>query len=179
MVIDCAQPTISGVPQVFTPNATGAVTESFGPSDFIVPVTTSTPDENGLVYHEVQSGQTLWAIAIEYGVKINDIRAMNNLGETTEIFPGDKLLVRKDAPLPTATATLEVTAMPSDIFQTGTATSFPTATLPPADTPTILVEDLTGASRGGSVAGIGVGIALVAILFAGMLTWMGSRKANE
>ena len=179
MVIDCAQPTISGVPQVFTPNATGAVTESFGPSDFIVPVTTSTPDENGLVYHEVQSGQTLWAIAIEYGVKINDIRAMNNLGETTEIFPGDKLLVRKDAPLPTATATLEVTAMPSDIFQTGTATSFPTATLPPADTPTILIKDLTGASKGGSVAGIGVGIALVAILFAGMLTWMGSRKANK
>jgi len=29
------------------------------PSDFIVPIVTSTPDDGGLVFHEVQYGQTL------------------------------------------------------------------------------------------------------------------------
>ena len=105
MVIDCALPTTNGQPQEFTPGPNDPAVGTFAPSDFIVPIIASTPDENGLVYHEVQYGQSLWAIAIEYGVKIDEIRALNNLGTTTEIYQGDRLLVRKDAPPPPATVT--------------------------------------------------------------------------
>jgi uncharacterized protein YkwD len=55
--IDCARPATSRVPQAYTPDPDGTEPETFSSSDFIVPIITSTPDENGLVYHEVQYGQ--------------------------------------------------------------------------------------------------------------------------
>jgi uncharacterized protein YkwD len=136
-VIDCAQPTANGAQQAYTPDPNVAATESFSSSDFIVPVVTSTPDKNGLVYHEVQHGQTLWAIAIEYGVKIDEIRALNNLGATTEIYPEDKLLIRKDispSSVP-ATSTTASTKVPS--VQFSTVTGLPTLTLLPTETLTL------------------------------------------
>jgi len=174
LVIDCARPTTSGVPQVFTPNPDSSATESFAPSDFIVPITTSTPDENGLVYHEVQYGQTLWAIAIEYGIKIDEIRALNNLGPGTDIYQGNRLLVRQGVPPSPATPTVENTQTPTESVQTATATIFFTLTLLPSTTPTIIVEN----RQNNSVAGITVGIVLAALLFAGMLTWMTSRRSS-
>lgn len=176
MVIDCARPTTNGAPQAFTPNPDDSATESFAPSDFIVPITTSTPNENGMVYHEVQYGQTLWAIAIEYGVKIDEIRALNNLGTTTEIYQGDRLLIRKDAPPSPmlATSTVTNTQVPIETIQIATVTSLPTITLSPVETPTPAVEN----AEESPVAGIAVGIVLVTLLFAGMLTWMGSRRST-
>jgi LysM repeat protein len=172
MVIDCAQPTTGGVPQAFTPSSEDSVTESFAPGDFIVPILASTPDENGLVYHEVQYGQTLWAIAIEYGVKIDEIRALNNLGPGTDIYQGDRLLVRKEAPLPPATATFTAVTLPTDPILVVTSTSFPTAT--PRITETTVT--LARPREENSAAGIALGVVLVTLLFAGMLTWLGSRK---
>ncbi len=172
MVIDCAQPTTSRAPQAYTPNPDNPAVESSSSSDFIVPIVASTPDEDGLVYHEVQSGQTLWAIAIEYGVKIDEIRALNNLGPGTDIYQGDKLLVRKDAPPPLATATFTAVTLPTDPILVVTSTSFPTATPSITETAVALAE-LRGSN---SVAGIAIGIVLVTLLFAGMLTWLGSRK---
>lgn len=172
LVIDCARPTTSGQPQAYTPVPGDTGPESFSSSDFIVPITTSTPDENGLVYHEVQHGQTLWAIAIEYGVKIDEIRALNNLGATIEIYQGDRLLVRKDMAPISATSTFGniPTLTPSD--QTATATVFLTSTPVPTITPTILDANL----QNNSVAGITIGIVLAALLFIGMLTWISSRR---
>jgi LysM repeat protein len=174
LVIDCARPTTSGIPQAYIPVPGETQPESFSSSDFIVPITTSTPDESGLVYHEVQYGQTLWAIAIEYGVKIDEIRALNNLGATTEIYQGDRLLVRRDAPLISAMATVEITQIPTESVQTARATIFLTSTLIPTVQPTIMVEN----PQTNSVAGITVGIVLAALLFAGMLTWISSRRTS-
>ena len=178
MVIDCARPTTSGQPQVYTSAPGDPVIGTSAPSDFIVPITTSTPDENGLVYHEVQYGQTLWAIAIEYGVKIDEIRALNNLGPTTEIYQGDRLLVRKDAPPLVVTATLAASAVPTRIIQDATATSFSIVTPFVTETPAVVMEIQEEGIGNDSIAGIAVGIILVALLFAGMLTWMGSKKAT-
>ena len=173
-VIDCAQPTTSGVPQAYTPNPDDSVLESSSSSDFIVPVVTSTPDKNGLVYHEVQYGQTLWAIAIGYGVKIDEIRALNNLGATTDIYQGDRLLIRKDMPPSHVPATSAVgnTQVPTEIIRTVIAAS-PTVTPLPTETPTPVVKN----AEENSVAGIAVAIVLCTLLFAGILTWMGSRKS--
>jgi len=178
MVIDCARPTTSGLPQAYTPSIGDPVIGTSAPNDFIVPITTSTPDENGLVYHEVQYGQTLWAIAIEYGVKIDEIRALNNLGPTTEIYQGDRLLVRKDAPPTVVTVTPEISTTPTEIIQiiTATNTNFPTQTPFVAKTPTAAMEIQKEDIGNNPIAGIAVGIILVALLFAGMLTWISSRR---
>lgn len=173
LVIDCARPTTSGQPQAYTPVPGDTETESFSSSDFIVPITTTTPDENGLVFHEVQYGQTLWAIAIEYGVKIDEIRALNNLGTTIEIYQGDRLLIRQGAPPSAVAATVENIRTPTGSDQTATVTIYSTSTLPLTATTTMMVEN----PQINSVAGITVGIVLAAMLFAGMVTWMSSRKS--
>jgi uncharacterized protein YkwD len=173
LVIDCARPTTSGQPQAYTPVPGDTETESFSSSDFIVPITITTPDENGLVFHEVQYGQTLWAIAIEYGVKIDEIRALNNLGTTIEIYQGDRLLIRQGAPPSAVTATVENIQTQTGSVQTATVTIYSTSTLPLTATTTMMVEN----PQINSVAGITVGIVLAALLFAGMVTWMSSRKS--
>lgn len=185
MVIDCARPTTDGQPQVYTPGPGDPVIGTSAPSDFIVPIMESTPNADGLIYHEVQYGQTLWAIAIEYGVKIDEIRALNNLGPTTDIYQGDKLLVKKVAP-PSAVDTVEVTSGASvDIIQSPTSmtyptaslTFFPTATVLVIETPTVILRVAEEDSVGDSVVGVAIGITLVAILFAGLFSWISSRRS--
>jgi LysM repeat protein len=175
MVIDCARPISSGQPQEYTPGPDDPAVGTSAPSDFIVPIVTSTPDEDGLVYHEVQYGQTLWAIAIEYGVKIDEIRALNNLGPGTDIYQGDMLLVRKDAPPPPATAIPESVISPTYPDPVPTSTPFPTVTPIITATTTAIIES----SKNGSVTGIVIGIVLVTLLLAGIVTWMSSRKPGE
>ena len=174
MVIDCALPTTGGIPQEYTPVVDQSPDEVYSPNDFIVPVTVNTPDMDGMVYHEVQYGQSLWAIAIEYGVKIDEIRALNGLGPGTDIYQGDRLLVRKDAPpVPTEVESV-ATPSPAPAVQFVTATSFPTAT--PIITATLLpVPDLP-VDENKSLTNIVIGIVVVAILFAGLLTWISYRK---
>jgi len=43
--------------------------------------------------HQVQPGQTLWAIAKRYGVTVDAIRERNSLGENSPIRPGQKLQI--------------------------------------------------------------------------------------
>jgi LysM repeat protein len=172
MVIECALPTTNGQSQAFTPVSDAQTIATSAPSDFIVPITVNTPDAEGMVYHEVQYGQTLWAIAIEYGVKIDEIRELNNLGPTTDIYQGDRLLVKVvtlPSPVP---AENTVAAIPSEIVQAVTATVMPTSTL-------IIMEvaSRTDDTTEGPVVGIAVGIVLIILFFAGLLSWMGSRKS--
>src|SRR3972149_2623311 len=39
----------------------------------IVPVNLATPDAEGRIYHEVEFGQSLWAIAVAYQITIHDL----------------------------------------------------------------------------------------------------------
>ncbi len=92
-VIDCARPTGSGQPQnTRVPGQTQVV---FGPplASTVIP---STPNADGRLVHVVGPGETLWLIAITYGVKIAEIRALNYMTEAEAIYPGEKLLIRKD-----------------------------------------------------------------------------------
>jgi len=179
MVIDCARPTTDGQPQIYTPGPGDPVAGTSAPSDFIVPITKSTPDADGMIYHEVQYGQSLWAIAIEYDVKIDEIRALNNLGATTEIYQGDRLLVKKVAPPSQTTATVELSVVPTKSIMMTTTRSFPTATLFVTGTPTVVDDAVNNSqedSQKNSIAGMAIGIILGAMLFAGFLSWMSSRK---
>ncbi len=62
----------------------------------LVPLITATPDNNGALVHAVGYGQSLWSIAIAYGVKIDEIRALNGLAPgSTDIYAGQKLVIRQ------------------------------------------------------------------------------------
>jgi LysM repeat protein len=68
-------------------------------SQYSVPVALSTARPDGDVVHEVQYGQTLWSIAIEYGTTIEQLKRLNNLPDDT-VVSGWKLLVKKGATQP-------------------------------------------------------------------------------
>lgn len=130
--VDCAASTSSGQMQDSASAILGSAagTEVSGDaaiSQYMVPITKSTANAAGDVFHTVQYGQTLWSIAIDYGTTIKSIQTLNNLGDDLVVYQGQKLLVLKNAtPPPPATPT------PAPL-----PTSFPTLTSAPA-TPQIV-----------------------------------------
>lgn len=58
------------------------------------PLPTSTPQADGSIVHIVRPGESLWSIAISYGVRIDDLLTLNRLppGSNT-IYEGQKLLI--------------------------------------------------------------------------------------
>jgi uncharacterized protein YkwD len=136
-VIDCAAPTSSGQQQSYTPapGTTQVSDESyFAPlASTIVP---STPNSDGKLIHAVRPGETLWLIAISYGVKIVDIRRLNNMSEAEAIYPGEKLLIRQD-----------VTPVATDLSVT-TITPVPDITSVPSLAPLPLIVSASATSTG-------------------------------
>ena len=51
-----------------------------------------TPQAKGR-YHVVQRGETLFRIAKQYGLSLDQLRRMNNLKEKQSIYAGQKLIV--------------------------------------------------------------------------------------
>jgi LysM repeat protein len=45
-------------------------------------------------YHMVKKGDTLYRISQRYGLKVDELRRMNNLKPSDEIYPGQRLLVK-------------------------------------------------------------------------------------
>jgi uncharacterized protein YkwD len=166
----------SNGPIDYTPSVPVSTPSTPGISQFIVPVVSSTPDESGLVYHEVQNGQSLWAIAIAYETKIDEIRRLNNLLADAPIYPGDRLLIRKDVgPTPVNTAETTLPTIRPTVSKTLKPPSQPTATKETFQK-TTQIQPVSDQSRS---TGIIVGITLVAILVAGMLTWLLTNKPGR
>ena len=141
---------------------------------YIIPVKRSTARPDGDVVHTVQYGQSLWSIAITYNTTINQIRAWNNLGEITEIYNGQILLVQKGATQPppatsTPLATRTATVTPTSTWLAG----YPTATA--ELTSTTVVESEPPRKRSSS-PGLWLGIIIVLALAAGAFgTWISTR----
>ena len=107
----------------------------------IMPVVTVTPMPDGSMIHEVQPGQSLWAIAVAYGVKIADLVALNKSLSPTNpvIYTGQKIIIRGTS-LPSTTPTVTDTPYPVSSTPTITRTPRPpTRTLEPSLTPTATV----------------------------------------
>lgn len=94
-----------------TSSAFGATGSTPGISQYIAPVKVATPRADGSIVHQVQSGQSLWSIAIKYGVKIDTVRALNHIAPDEMIYIGQKLVIQA-AGQKTAAPILE-TATPS------------------------------------------------------------------
>lgn len=78
---DESVPSSSGAPA--STGATG--TDSTEPA--------SAPEEEPEVHHTVRSGDSLWEIAREYGVTIDEIRRLNSL-QSNRLMPGQRLRVK-------------------------------------------------------------------------------------
>ncbi len=123
------------------------------------PPPTATPQ----LTHQITQGQTLWEIALRYGLTLDEILAFNDITETTLLQPGETLFVRQPAteqlvatptmtPAPAGTSATE-TASPSGQTDTPTAlaqvVSTPTATTTAAAN---AVSDAAATLNQGSVA---------------------------
>ena len=169
-VIDAARPTTSGASQAVTPVYVDGTAVS--PYDApISAVVVSTPNADGDVIHVVQFGQSLWQIAIDYGVRIDDIKRLNNLVDDN-IFPGEWLLVRKDAVVVTVMP-LETPSVAATVSLTLSALPRLTDTLMPTDVFTS--TPVSGFSGKGSsmIAGVVLGIIALALLGGGLLSRLG------
>ncbi len=169
-VIDCARPSTSGAP----PDSTSVVESgaTIPANEAMIPVVVSTPNSNGDVIHEVQSGQTLWQIAISYSVKIDDIKRLNTLFDNN-IYPGNKLLIKNQA-TPTVAA-LTATAIPEI-----TATPEPSETMTPTLQVTQTQIPVAPTSQDNSVRMASViAIIALAILGGGIFTMLGNSGNDK
>jgi uncharacterized protein YkwD len=100
----------------------------------LVPLVTVTPFPDGSMFHTVGYGQSLWSLAVAYGVTTDQLRAWNNIpANSNEIYAGQKLLVRL------AGSAMEVSTIPSSQSIEQASTNIkPTPTIGPP-TPTYIV----------------------------------------
>ena len=136
---------------------------------YMVPVSLATARPDGDVLHTVQYGQTLWSIAIEYGVTIAEIKRLNNFHDN-EVFPNQVLLVQKSAtqPVPTSTATPSPTARET--------------TLPPSSTPSRTPTGMPvveKAEAGTAINPTLILFILLVVLVPGGLTWLSLKESRR
>jgi LysM repeat protein len=118
---------------------TGSMPLTLIPFATLVP---ATPNPDGSIVHLVGYGQTLWSIALAYGIQIEQIRWWNNIDTgSNDIYVGQKLLVRP-ANLVMASPTLPAEPGTPQIGDILVSTPIITveATLtasPPSNTPTV------------------------------------------
>jgi LysM repeat protein len=141
--------------------------------EVITAVITVTPMPDGSMVHEVLPGQSLWQIAVAYGVKISDLVGLNKQLSPTDpvIYVGQKIMV-KGTSLPTLSPTISDT--PVQVSRTPTVTRTPRpATRTPAATrtytPTVKVATLPDFPAFESPYRRIMGIGLVAFCFLGLL----------
>ena len=128
-------------------------------------VALSTPNAKGEVIHEVRHGQTLWRLAISYGVKIDEIKRLNGLMDDT-IYSGDRLIIKIE-PAHTTVATATTVISTSISVQIPTSNSVPVQGAVP--TP------VTAAPGGRHALHWAIGIIALAVLGGGAFAWLGSR----
>jgi LysM repeat protein len=105
----------------------------------IMLVEPATTAADGSIVHVVAEGQALWHIAEAYEIPMPDLLALNNLTESSIIYPGDKLVIQAAnqtlTPTPEAAQEQQFTQTPGP---TRTREPTPTATptrRPPTSTP--------------------------------------------
>jgi len=107
-----------------------------------IPIITATTLPSGEIWHLVLEGETLWGIAVSYGVTMQSIRDLNGmLAEDSIIYPGDLLLIRTGVSLSvTDESPTSVPATPTPEY-TATPTSSPTPEQTAISSPTALISD--------------------------------------
>ncbi|HEX9334024.1 MAG TPA: LysM peptidoglycan-binding domain-containing protein, partial [Anaerolineales bacterium] len=106
-----------------------------------------------------------WQIAVAYEVKIDEIKGLNSLLDN-DIYPGNKLLIKKGVVVPTVSST-----------ETRTQVAISTATVYGITlTPTPNVVSSSALKNNTKIMKMVIGIISLAVLGAGIITWLGSLK---
>jgi len=151
----------------------------FAQEDTPVPlaeVVTSTPGQDGIIFHTVEYGETLYTIAEAYGVPIDQILRNTGLNlSTTEINAGQELLIQT-ATEPSATPTNTPTEDPGTPTPTQPRpkmTPFPTRTPAPTYTPTtppsIIHRTLGDGKHFGIALIVLCGLGLILLIYLGFI----------
>jgi LysM repeat protein len=119
-VIDTSRKSGSAVPAYTLQVVNGTPVVNLNP--LVSTIFPSTPAADGSVIHQVRPGETMWLIAITYGVKIDEILALNNLTKDSPIYPKQKLIIRKAQVTPSLTAEVTSTSLNSPTSSTATLT---------------------------------------------------------
>jgi tetratricopeptide (TPR) repeat protein len=105
---------------------------------------TPSPDLEAELSVTMQSGDSVWEVALEHGLELNSLLAYNGIKEPTEVYVGTTLRIpqgsaRIAAMYAVATAVSQVTFIPTAIPPT--STPIPTATpIPPTPTHTPIAQ---------------------------------------
>ncbi len=101
------------------------------------PGQTPPPTPTPQLEHIVQSGDSAWSISVQYNLALADLLALNGLGDSPLLRPGDRLLIRP--PDPTATPPWPATFTPAPTNTpeiAAVAEAAPTVTQAPTSRPT-------------------------------------------
>ena len=135
------------------------------PTATITPLPTPTPRPDGAIVHVVQAGDTLFGIARQYGVSLDDLYRLNHLTPASIIELGQTLIVKTATPTaapPTITNTPSTTptaAPPTPTLPPPTATSTAQPALP-TSVPATVRSDSTAII----IMIFGTGVALIGLL---------------
>ncbi|MGB4595890.1 MAG: LysM peptidoglycan-binding domain-containing protein [Anaerolineaceae bacterium] len=133
-------------------------TIAINPTAPFIPIITHPPAQNGNIIHIVGPGETLWGIAVSYGVTMDEIRSLNEMGnDEITIYDRQELFIRqvKVATTPTRAETT-LTSMPTP--PTPTSSPSHTATTLPTLTPTQGMFEESVDQPGRSILVLGIGI---------------------
>ena len=120
----------------FVPDAT----EKIDPA--ILNIITATPQNDGSVIHTVADGQSLWGIALAYGVFIGEIQNLNGLDADNSIIQnGQKLMIFPPGSIETEIPA--VTDQPVDLTAAAARLITPTSTETPMPTQTPTASEFT------------------------------------
>lgn len=134
-------PSIAGPSVAATLTSAASRTQTLIARPSVALTVTATPP---MEMYTVQSGETLYTIALRHGTTVEAIMEANNLSDRALVFPGQRLLIpfgylaRTPVPTPSpmSTATLAPTlTLVSALSLTPTPTAAPTPTLAPTLTP--------------------------------------------
>jgi LysM repeat protein len=128
-----------------TEGDSGSATGSTTTTQPYVPFPTSTPDAEGVIYAEVQSGDSLWAISARAGLTIAELLEINDITEDHVIRAGDLLVTgHGDPPGEEEAAASETSADGSDEVESK-PTPLPTQPPIPTETgPVVAVQETGG-----------------------------------
>ncbi len=146
-----------------------------------IPLITNTPNPQGVIIHIVGPGESLWGIAVSYGVTMDDIRGLNGMAAAdTTIYEGQRLVIRTGVqppltPTPLGAQPTSLTPLP---LPSATPTRTPTRTPIPSPTPTATPQSPLAAFWRGNLSGALLTGALGMLLGAG-LTLLLRRRAPK
>lgn len=112
--------------------AAGAEADSAAPVDAVaapLQQVTETPQADGTIVHVVTAGESAYSVALDYGLTVAELSAMNGLSPDPALFIGQKLIVRL-APTVTTTPTVTNTVRPPTRTPAPTRTPRPPTAIP-------------------------------------------------